>query len=329
MPSWLDRVRRRAPAIVALAAVAAGAAAVYCLTATKRYEAEAELLVSPLPANDRTFDGFGLPREGGAAAETVARLVRTPEVAEAVEAQLGLRGSVSSHRVAGSQLVAVVGKASSAARAAQVANGFADALVAERTARFQATLATTIRRLRARARAGAGGVGERRALARRLSVLTGLVATRDPTLEVASTAVAPSDPVWPRPWLIIPLAAAVALAVATLAAALVPQPAAPPAPAPPPPPRREPEPAPEPEREPVPESEPEPEPVPPPTRVRNLAELQRLVEERRASYPADRVELWQSYLFFLQDHAGPDGTLPSSFDPLVDAEFGELLEPYT
>src|SRR5918911_2258149 len=207
MSPCLDRVRRRAPAIVALAAAVAGAAAVYSLTATKRYEARAELLVSPLPANDRTFDGFGLPREGSAAAETIARLVRTPEVAEAVRAQLGLRGSVSSHRVDGSQLVAVVGKASSPARAAQLANGFADALVAEQTARFQTTLATVIRRLRARLRAGAAGSAERAALARRLSVLTGLVATRDPTLEVASTAVAPSDPAWPRPWLLIPVAA--------------------------------------------------------------------------------------------------------------------------
>src|SRR3989440_4937684 len=157
MGPWLDRVRRRAPAVVALAAVAVSAAAVYSFTATKRYEARAELLVSPLPASDRTFDGFGLPRDGGAAAETIARLVRTAELAEAVRAQLGVRESVSSHRIDGSQLVAVVGKASSPARAAQVANGFADALVAERTARFQTTLATAIRRLRGRLRAGAGG----------------------------------------------------------------------------------------------------------------------------------------------------------------------------
>jgi uncharacterized protein involved in exopolysaccharide biosynthesis len=224
MRPWLDRVRRRAPAIVTLAAVAAGAAAVYSLAATKRYEARAELLVSPLPARDTTFEGFALPREGGAAAETVARLVRTPEVAEIVQAQFGLRGSVSSYRIDGSQLVAVVGKASSAARAAQLANAFADALVAARTSRFQATLSVVIRRLRARLRAGAGSRAERLALARRLGVLTGLVATRDPTLEVASTATAPSDPVWPRPRLIIPLAAAAALAVAALAAALVPFP---------------------------------------------------------------------------------------------------------
>jgi uncharacterized protein involved in exopolysaccharide biosynthesis len=86
-------MRRRAPAIVVLVAVAAGAAAVYSFTATKRYEARAELLVSPLPENDRTFEGFGLPRKGDASTETIARLVRTREVADAFQAQLGLRGS--------------------------------------------------------------------------------------------------------------------------------------------------------------------------------------------------------------------------------------------
>ena len=336
MSPWLDRVRRRAPAIVALAAVAAGAAAVYSLTATKRYEARAELLVSPLPAGDRTFEGFSLPREGSAAAETVARLVRTPEIAEAVRAQLGLRGSVSSYRIDGSQLVAVVGKASSPARAAQLANGFAGALVVERTSRFQTTLVAVIRRLRARIRGGVGNAAERRALARRLSVLTGLVATRDPTLAVASAAVAPSAPAWPRPWLVIPLAAAAALAVATLAAALVPHPSSPPAPPlppPPPPPAPEPEPTREPEPEPTPESEPELEPEPEPAPLPpssagawNLAELRRLVEERGPEFP-DRIDLWRSYLFFLEEHAAADGSLPSSFDALVDGEFSELLGP--
>jgi capsular polysaccharide biosynthesis protein len=323
MRPWLDRVRRRAPVIVALTAVAAGAAAVYSFAAAKRYEARAELLVSPLPAHDTTFEGFTLPRQGSAAAETAARLVRTDEIADVVRAQLGLResrsgvlSSVSSHRVDGSDLVAVVGKASTPADAAQLANAFADALVAAQTGRFQATLATVIRRLRARLRAGASSPAERLALGRRLGVLTGLVATRDPTLEVASTAVAPSDPVWPRPWLIIPLAAAAALAIATLAAALVPHPAPPPAP----PPRSEPAPEPEPE------PEPEPSPPPPATGAWNLGELRRLVEERGASYP-DRVELWRSYLSVLEEHAGADGTLPSSFDALVEDEFRELLPP--
>ena len=137
---------------------------------------------------------------------------------------------------------------------------------------------------------------------------------------MATAAVAPSRPVWPRPWLLIAIAAAAALAAATLAAALVPHPAPPPA-RPSPPPALQPEPPPEPE------PEPEPGPEPPPvsaTGTWNLAELRRLVEERGAAFP-DRVELWRSYLFFLQDHAGADGSLPSSFDALVEDEFRELL----
>jgi hypothetical protein len=169
-----------------------------------------------------------------------------------------------------------------------------------------------IRRLRARLRAGTGSAAERHALARRLAVLTGLVATRDPTLEVASTAVAPRDPAWPRPWLIIPLAAAGALALALVAAALIPH-REPPSAAPPPPPP------------PPPPPEPEPAPRPAATGAWNLTELRRLVEERGASFPEERVELWRSYLLFLQEHAAPDGALPSSFDALVEGEFRELL----
>jgi uncharacterized protein involved in exopolysaccharide biosynthesis len=312
MPRWLDRVRLRAPAIVALAAVAAGAAAVYSFTATKRYEARAELLVSPLPGNDRTFDGFGLPREAGPAAETTARLVQASVIADAVQAQLGLRASVSSYRLGGSQLVAVVGRASSPVRAARIANGFADALVAVRTARFQAALATAIRRLRARLRAGTGGARERAAVAGRLGVLTALVATRDPTVEVASAAVPPRDPIWPRTRLLVVVATAAALAVATLAAALVPASAPAPEPRPPAPPPPPPPPPPEPESA-------------NDAGGWNLGELRRLVEERGASFPPDRIELWRSYLSFLEEHAGSDGALPDSFDALVEDEFRELL----
>jgi uncharacterized protein involved in exopolysaccharide biosynthesis len=321
--------------------VAAGAAALYSFTAPKRYEARAELLVSPLPAKDSTFAGFAFPHvagDPGSAVETVARLVRTPEIAEAVQGQLGLSGSrtevldsVSTHRVDDTNLVAVVGKASRAARAAQIANAFADELVAQRTSRFQTALTGAIRRVRARLRSDAGRVGERRALARRLSVLVGLVATRDPTLEVASDAVAPKTAAWPRPWLVIPLGALAALVAATVGAALVRLPTgrerpAPPAAPPLAPPQRPPAPAPRPPPPPAPPP-PEPEiPVAGEGGAWNLNTLRRLVEERGRDYP-DRLESWTSYLFFLRQHVGADGRLPSSFDALVEEEFRELLPP--
>ena len=56
----------------------------------------------------------------------------------------------------------------------------------------------------------------------------------------------------------------------------------------------------------------------------NLIELQRLVEERGGDFP-DRIDEWSSYLFFLRDYAEPDGSVPASFDWLIEDEFAELV----
>ena len=122
----------------------------------------------------------------------------------------------------------------------------------------------------------------------------------------------------------------------------------------------EPEPEPEPEAGPEPESEPVPEPAPVPVpvpegepvpasaplpedlvaqshKVATLAPLvvpraggwtidvlERLVAERGDSFP-DKVEEWRYYVVFLGEHAGPDGSLPASFDFLIEETFAELL----
>ena len=55
-----------------------------------------------------------------------------------------------------------------------------------------------------------------------------------------------------------------------------------------------------------------------------IEELERLVAERGARYP-DRLEEWRYYVHFLREHAAADGTLPASFDYLIDETFAELL----
>ena len=80
-----------------------------------------------------------------------------------------------------------------------------------------------------------------------------------------------------------------------------------------------------------PEREPEPEPTPaapaqrPPRAVGRwtLQELEGVVRERSYSEEAQREE-WGTYLFFLREHADADGTLPSSFDQLINDIFGPL-----
>jgi hypothetical protein len=56
----------------------------------------------------------------------------------------------------------------------------------------------------------------------------------------------------------------------------------------------------------------------------NLEALSRLVGERGDEFP-DRLDEWNSYLFFLRQHADAAGRLPRSFDWLVEDTFRELV----
>jgi capsular polysaccharide biosynthesis protein len=356
---------RRRLAVGGLAAAGALVAGIYCVVTPDRYEARAELLVSPIPEHDTTFAGVALLRgDTKRAAASVARLVRTPEVAEGVRLELGTResrsemlDSVSARASSKSGLVAVTGKAQSPARAARVANAFAQELVAQRTVRFRSEILQTITRLRAQLARTGSKKPETAALTRRLAVLRGVAGSRDPTVQVASSALPPGAPSWPRPWRLVPLGALLGGVAGALFLL---------------PPRRphgdlgargvlldrrvaavthaerelarraaalalreralaeatsEPEPAPEPVGEQVPEPEPEPAPTAPRVVANgswNLNELQRLVESRGREFPA-RVDEWSAYLFHLRAHADADGRLPRSFDALVEDAFGDLL----
>lgn len=57
----------------------------------------------------------------------------------------------------------------------------------------------------------------------------------------------------------------------------------------------------------------------------NLNDLERVVAECSTNAPADRVEEWRTYVFFLRDHADIDGSLPASFDSLVEDVFADLV----
>ena len=56
----------------------------------------------------------------------------------------------------------------------------------------------------------------------------------------------------------------------------------------------------------------------------NLSELQRAVDAYADATP-EQAESWRTYLYFVREHAAPDGTLPRSLDPLIGDIFGEAL----
>jgi hypothetical protein len=214
-------------AIVTLTAAGAAAAAGYGLTAPKRYRATAQLLVTPVPASDATYTGLDLLRSGGrrTAAASAAALLRSPQVADAVRAQLGLTRSrddllaaVHPEVVGESDVVAITVEDTSAAGAAQLANAFADALVSQRTASFQSQLVSTIRRDEQLLRTTKGaGAAE---LQRRLVVLRSLQGQPDPTVRAAAQASAPDSPVWPKLPRLVGIGAGIGLAAGVLVALL-------------------------------------------------------------------------------------------------------------
>src|SRR5438270_3948780 len=131
-------------AVLTLTAAGAAAAAGYGLTAPKRYRATAHLLVAPVSPGDPTFAGIGVLRDTGGkrtAAADVAALLRAPQIADAVAAQLALKRSRASlqhalrtHVVDSSDVVDATAEDASPSGAAQLANTFANALINQRTA---------------------------------------------------------------------------------------------------------------------------------------------------------------------------------------------------
>lgn len=217
--------------IVAAVVLGLAAGITYLMLAEDRYEAEAKLHVVPVPAEDRTFEGFALPRVsgGGSAAETVADLVERPTVVDPAAVQLRLDrddvlDAVTVHAADGSNVVTVRAVSDDPLRAAQIANAVAEEFVAERSGVFQGELNRAIAQLREELRnvpASERDVPPASLLVERLTALRALLGERDPTVRVAGNAVARDRVVWPRPLPILAVALLGSLALGLAAAAVL------------------------------------------------------------------------------------------------------------
>ncbi len=139
--------------------------------ADKVYEAETDLLVTPVSNDDPVTQGLPLIRESNDPTrdvETAARLVTGRNVAERVrrdqkldESATDLAESVDAAPVAQSNIVAMTADGETPERARDVANGFARAVVAERTAELRRQIDRQLPRLRERVAAGEASPGPR------------------------------------------------------------------------------------------------------------------------------------------------------------------------
>jgi uncharacterized protein involved in exopolysaccharide biosynthesis len=226
------RIGRFTPWLLVATLTVAGAAAAagYGLTAPKRYRATAQLLVAPMPAGDPTFAGLDVLRDVAdkpRAAASASVLVRSSQVADSVRTQLGLRTSVSSllsdvraHPAGDSDVVDVVAESAGGAAAAQLANAFVDAFIAQRTTTFQSQLASAIARdVSLQKVAGTGS--EQSELGRRLALLRSFQGQPDPTVRRAASATAPASAAWPVVWRLVLIGAGIGLLAGALVSLVV------------------------------------------------------------------------------------------------------------
>ncbi len=209
----METVRERIWLVVLVTLLTLGAATLYLVTADKVYEAQSELLVTPVAEDDPALTGLALIRSSSDPSrdvETVARLVTSRAVAADVREELSLdespqelADSIDAAPVAQSNVVVISARDNDPELAASIANSFAENAIADRDEKLRAQLAPLIDSLRARA-ADASLPGDATVtLAEQLTRLESLDAGGDPTIRFETSAAPPESPVEPRPALTI------------------------------------------------------------------------------------------------------------------------------
>ena len=205
---YVETIRERLPLILATVAVTTLIAILYVISATKTYEAEADLLVTPLPGDDPVLNSLGVLTQSVDPirdVETATRLVTNIDVAERVAEDLeidddpqDLLEKVEAEPLAQSNIVAVIATDETPESARRLANGFARAAVSDRTEQLHAAIDDRIPQLEAQLEAT-----EDPDLAQsrtdQISTLELYRSGPDPTLRLETQASLPTTQASPRP----------------------------------------------------------------------------------------------------------------------------------
>jgi Mrp family chromosome partitioning ATPase/capsular polysaccharide biosynthesis protein len=225
---FIETVRAKLGLVLAIVAMTMLVAVIYLLLANKVYEAEAKLLIQPVPATDTSLSGLGLIRESADPTldvETAAQLVTTPQVAEAAAAELDdgrsaetLLSKVRADPVGQSNIVAVLAEGSTPESASNSANAFAKGVVDVRTDDLHDRIDAILPGLKKQLESMTAGSPAADSLAQQVIQLESLRAGDDPTFRFETPATPPDGPHWPRPLLTLIAALVLGLALGAAAA---------------------------------------------------------------------------------------------------------------
>ena len=212
---YATTIRERKWLILATVVLTTLAAIVYLATAPKVYEAESDILVTPVPGGDPVYASLGLIHDSSDPTrdvETASRLITNLNVARRVKATLhdsrspaALLDEVTVQPVAQSNFVAITAEGSSPKEAQQLANTFAQQAVADRTDTFHKQLDRSIANLERQIPDSGPGASstDPNSLPAQLVRMQTLRLADDPTMRVQTLADAPTSPSSPKPKLSI------------------------------------------------------------------------------------------------------------------------------
>jgi capsular exopolysaccharide synthesis family protein len=210
---YVETLRERWRLILVSVVVTTFIAVIYVLTASKTYETGANILVTPVTAGDPVAISLGLLRESSDPTrdvQTASQLIANIDVAQRAAKDLNngrsaeeLLHSVKAEPVANSNIVAVIAAEGSPKEAQVVANVFAAAAVAERTAQMHEEIEERLPRLEAIAAEDNGAAVESQAeggvsINGEIAELQALDAGPDPTMRVQTKASLPDGQSSPK-----------------------------------------------------------------------------------------------------------------------------------
>lgn len=208
----VETVRERWRLILGAVVVTTLIAVAYVGTASKTYEATADILVTPVNGSDPVLTSLGLLRESNDPTrdvQTASQLIDNIDVARRAAKNLGtnespqsLLSGIAAEPVANSNFVAVTASEGSPEEAQAVANAFAEAAVEERTATFHKEIEERLPRLEAitgvegeaAEATEAGGIS----VAAQIAELQALNAGPDPTMRLQTKAALPTGQASPN-----------------------------------------------------------------------------------------------------------------------------------
>jgi capsular exopolysaccharide synthesis family protein len=208
---YVETIRERIWLIITSVVITTAIAVLYVSTATKLYDAEADILVTPVGGDNPVLTSLGLLHESvdpTRDVETASRLVRNINIATRVKKAINSEGSaqsllpkVTAEPVAQSNIVAVTARETSPRGAQQLANAFTQQAVADRTEQMHQQIDEQLPQLEAQLRQSdvAGDVP----LADQIAQLQTLRSSPDPTMRVETKAPLPTKQASPRPTLSI------------------------------------------------------------------------------------------------------------------------------